>query len=147
MPDRIYTIGFTGKNAEAFFEILRAAQVARVIDIRLNNTSQLSGFTKRDDLRYFLARILGLAYAHLPDLAPTKGLLDQYRADHDWNAYTEHFVRLLAKRSIEQRVDLQLFEPQVALLCSEPRPERCHRSLVAEYLRDTLWPDVVIAHL
>jgi len=43
----LYTIGFTKKNARQFFETLKTAGVKRLVDIRLNNQSQLAGFTKR----------------------------------------------------------------------------------------------------
>jgi len=57
---KIFTIGFTKKSAEEFFTLLKDAGVRRVIDIRLNNTSQLAGFAKARDLEYFLKAILGI---------------------------------------------------------------------------------------
>jgi len=147
MPERLYTIGFTGKSAEAFFETLRSAGAARLLDVRLKNTSQLAGFTKRDDLSYLLRALLGMGYAHLPELAPTEELMSRYKADKDWEAYARDFAALLAERGVEITLDLALFEPRAVLLCSEPGAERCHRSLVAAYLKDRLWPDLEIQHL
>ena len=147
MPDRLFTIGFTGKTAEVFFDALRAAEVTRVVDVRLKNTSQLAGFTKRDDLRYFLKVILDVEYTHVPDWAPTREILDAYRADRDWEAYRRRFRQLLTERRVAATLDPDLFEPRSALLCSEAGAENCHRSLVAEHLRETLWPDLVVTHL
>src|SRR5438309_11885131 len=70
-PLQLFTIGFTRKSAEAFFTSLREAGVRRLVDVRLNNISQLAGFTKKDDLRYFLKAIAGIEYLHLGELAPT----------------------------------------------------------------------------
>jgi uncharacterized protein (DUF488 family) len=72
----IYTIGFTKKSAEEFFTRLQAARVNRVVDVRLNNTSQIAGFAKSRDLEYFLRAIGGIGYVHLPELAPTQDILD-----------------------------------------------------------------------
>lgn len=76
---KIFTIGFTKKSAEAFFESLKRAGVKRLLDVRLNNVSQLAGFTKKDDLRYFTKAICNIEYAHLPVLAPTAEILDPYK--------------------------------------------------------------------
>ena len=89
----IYTIGFTQKNAAEFFETLRRAGIRRVIDVRLNNTSQLAGFTKRDDLEYFLEQICQAAYDHQPELSPTKEILDGYKKKEiPWEEYEARFV-------------------------------------------------------
>jgi len=147
MPDRLYTIGFRGKTAEAFFEALRVTDAARVIDIRSGNTSQLAGFTKRDDLRYFLQVILGIGYLYVPDLAPSQEILRRYREDHDWEAYREGFMQLLSDRKVTQTLDVTVFEPCSVLLCSEADATQCHRSLVAEHLRHAFWPNLQIVHL
>jgi len=144
---RIYTIGFTQKTAQEFFEILRDARVQRVLDIRLNNVSQLAGFSKKDDLKYFLRAILGIDYIHLPILAPTQTILDAYKKHGgDWSVYEPQFMELMRKREIEKRIDPALVH-QGCLLCSEDTPHHCHRRLVAEYLREC-WGDAVeIRHL
>lgn len=142
---RIYTIGFTKTSAERFFTRLSAAGVSRVIDVRLNNISQLAGFSKRDDLRFFLKAICGAEYLHIPELAPTQALLDSYRkVEHDWPRYEREFLALMAHRRI-QELDRALFDGS-CLLCSEAEPEQCHRRLVAEYLRER-WGEVEIVHL
>lgn len=142
----IYTIGFTQKTAEYFFEKLKQANVARIVDIRLNNASQLAGFTKRDDFPYLLKEICHIDYVHLPELAPTKQILDSYKKQNgDWNAYQEVFLKLLKERRIEDAISKDIIH-QGCLLCSEDKPDHCHRRLVAEYLRDK-WGDVTIRHL
>lgn len=144
-PVRIYTIGFTKKSAERFFTTLRDAGVVRVLDTRLNNNSQLAGFSKRDDLRYFLQRLAGIGYEHVADLAPTAELLAAYRkAKEGWAVYEEAFLALMQERKIET-----LPREIIAggcLLCSEATPDHCHRRLVAEYLQRH-WGEVEIVHL
>lgn len=143
----IYTIGFAQKRAEEFFEILKRARIQRLIDVRLNNTSQLAAFTKRDDLRYFLREICRAEYEHLPVLSPTKEILDAYKKKTiPWEQYEVRFMAQLAEREVESAVDRRLFDVPCVLLCSEPTAERCHRRLVVEYL-SRHWGDVKIVHL
>jgi uncharacterized protein (DUF488 family) len=143
---RIFTIGFTKKTAEEFFTRLSSAGVRRLIDVRLNNVSQLAGFSKRDDLRYFLKTICDIEYVHLPEFAPTQEMLDDYRkANHDWEAYATRFLALIAERNVENTVDREIFRDS-CLLCSEAEADHCHRRLAAEYLRDR-WGNVEIVHL
>jgi uncharacterized protein (DUF488 family) len=143
---KLFTIGFTKKSAETFFTILRNASIQRVLDIRLNNSSQLAGFAKRDDLRFFLKTICGMDYLHLPELAPTQEILDAYKkSKQGWPMYEKDFLKLIADRQIEKTISKELIH-ESCLLCSEENPDHCHRRLVAEYLRDR-WGDVDIAHL
>jgi len=143
---KLFTIGFSKKPAQRFFSMLSEAGVRRVIDIRLNNVSQLAGFTKRDDLRFFLRSIGGMDYVHLIELAPTGEILESYRGKGgDWSVYEKDFLHLIAERHIEKQVPKDLFH-HGCLLCSEEAPDRCHRRLVAEYLRDK-WGDMEIVHL
>ncbi|WP_405440888.1 DUF488 domain-containing protein [Streptomyces niveus] len=143
---KIYTIGFTKKSAEKFFGLLREAGVAALVDVRLNNVSQLSGFAKRDDLRYFLGEICGARYTHRTELAPTKEMLDAYKKQGvGWAAYEEQFLELMKVRQIEDAVRREALDNAV-LLCSEDDARHCHRRLVAEYLAEQ-WDDVVIEHL
>ena len=145
-PVRLYTMGFTRKHAEEFFSTLLAAGVRRVVDVRLNNVSQLAGFTKRTDLPYFLRIIGQIEYVHLPELAPTQEILDAYKKKGaTWQEYEDHFFRLMAERRIEERVSPDVLDGG-CLLCSEPTPEHCHRRLVAEYLQQH-WGNVEIHHL
>lgn len=143
----LYTIGFTKKTAERFFGLLTNAQAARVLDVRLNNVSQLAGFAKRDDLKFFLNSICLMEYAHCPELAPTQEMLDSYkkRGITTWAEYERQFLDLMEKRRIEKTVPRHLFDNAV-LLCSEDKPHHCHRRLVAEYLAHQ-WGDVSIGHL
>lgn len=143
---RVFTIGFTKKNAEQFFTRIKQPGLVRLVDARLNNVSQLAGFTKKEDLRFFLREINGIDYVHRPDLAPTKEILDEYKKNGgDWSTYERKFMELMVRRRIEDKVPKELIEGG-CLLCSEPTPEHCHRRLVAEYLRSR-WGDVGIVHL
>ena len=131
----IFTIGFTQKNAETFFGFLRASNVSTLIDVRLNNISQLAGFAKRDDLKYFLKELCGIEYVHNPDLAPTKDILNSYKkGDISWEEYEDKFLNLMSQRNIEKYINEDYFD-NVCLLCSEHQPHFCHRRLVAEYLK------------
>lgn len=143
---RLYTIGFTKKSADAFFTTIRSSGAKRVIDVRLNNVSQLAGFSKRDDLAYFLREICGVGYEHLPTLAPTQEMLDAYRKKNEgWPAYERAFINLIHERRIGDSLARALADDG-CLLCSEDKPEHCHRRLVAEYLSEA-WDDVEIVHL
>ena len=142
----LFTTGFTKKSAEQFFTMLKQPGLVRLMDIRLNNVSQLAGFTKKDDLRFFLKNICGIDYIHLSELAPTKEILDRYKKNGgDWAGYEREFIDLMARRQVEKTVPRHLIDGS-CLLCSEPTPEHCHRRLVAEYFRDH-WGDIEIKHL
>jgi uncharacterized protein (DUF488 family) len=143
---KIFTIGFTKKSAEAFFTKLQLAGVRRLVDVRLNNVSQLAGFAKRDDLRYFLKAICHIDYVHLPELAPTQRIMDEYRKDKGgWNLLERQFLELMRTRQVESKVARELLEG-ACLLCSEDKPSHCHRRLVAEYLSGK-WGGVEIEHI
>jgi uncharacterized protein (DUF488 family) len=143
----VATIGFTKSNAEHFFERLRKADVKRLIDVRLHNTSQLAGFAKADDLAYFLKKIGGIAYIHQPILAPTDSILKAYKKDKgDWDVYQGRFLQLMEERKIEQRLKPEMLEG-ACLLCSEATPHHCHRRLVCEYLNDKWRGSLSVKHL
>lgn len=143
---KLYTIGFTKKSAEKFFGLLREAGVTTLVDVRLNNISQLSGFAKRDDLRFFLDEICDAQYTHLTELAPTQEMLDSYKKRNvGWAAYEASFLELMKARQIEDAVRPETLDNAV-LLCSEDNARHCHRRLVAEYLAQQ-WDDVTIEHL
>jgi len=143
---KIYTIGFTKKSAEEFFLKLRKTGSTRLVDVRLNNVSQLAGFSKRDDLRFFLKEICGMNYVHLPELAPTQDILDEYKKNKgDWSVYEQKFLKIMSQREVERTVPRDVID-NACLLCSEDRPHHCHRRLVAEYLRDK-WGGVDIIHI
>ncbi len=134
MNSTLCTIGFAGKTAEEFFRLLKEAGVTKVIDVRENRTGQLSGFAKFPDIAFFLDRLGGIAYEHEPLFAPSPEIRDIYRASKDWPAYETAFLELMRQRDIPARCDPSRFEGIVALLCSEPTPEKCHRRLLAELL-------------
>ena len=143
---KVFTIGFTRKTARRFFELLRASGTKHVVDVRLNNVSQLAGFAKKDDLAYFLKEICGMEYVHLPALAPTQEILDEYKKQRgDWKTYETRFLELMKQRRIEETIPRETIADG-CLLCSEDKPHHCHRRLVAEYLKQH-WGDVDIAHL
>jgi uncharacterized protein (DUF488 family) len=143
---KLFTIGFTQKSAESFFGRLLEAGVRKVVDVRLNNVSQLAGFAKRDDLRFFLKAIGGMEYVHKPEMAPTAEILGFYRKNGaDWEVYERRFLELVSGRQIEKLLSKE--EAHMAcLLCSENKPDRCHRRLVAEYLGEK-WGSLEIVHL
>jgi uncharacterized protein (DUF488 family) len=145
MP-KLYTIGFTGKNAEQFFSLLKNSGATALIDVRLNNVSQLAAFSKKDDLRYFLDAILGWDYSHRPEWAPTEDILRNYKNKSiDWNEYAVLYNRLLDERNILANIKEADIAGKV-LLCSEHSPKYCHRRLLAEYFRKG-YPDMEIVHL
>ena len=143
----IFTIGFTKKKAEYFFEKLKTAGVKRIVDVRLNNVSQLAGFAKKDDLIYFLKQLGGMDYVHIPELAPTKDILDAYKKQKgDWETYERKFIELMERRHIEDKIPKEVLD-EGCLLCSEDKPHHCHRRLVAEYLKSKWNVNVEIKHL
>jgi uncharacterized protein (DUF488 family) len=143
----IATIGFGKKSAERFVSLLRDAGVQTVVDTRRRPDSPLSGYARQRDLPFILETAAGIGYEHRPELAPSDELLDRYRKDKDWKAYVADFEAVLSSRAaIESMNDLLNRADHVALLCSEPTPEKCHRRLVAERVKE-MRPDVVITHL
>lgn len=143
---KLYTIGFTKSTAAHFFGRLIGAGVRRVIDVRLNNTSQLSGFAKMPDLAWFLKSLGNIDCRHEPALAPTKDMLDEYKKNRGrWEDYEPRFRALIAERRIEETLDPAELE-SACLLCSEATPHHCHRRVVAEYLQ-ARWDGVEIRHL
>ncbi len=143
---KLFTIGFTKKSAEEFFTKLKQSGAKRIVDVRLNNVSQLAGFAKRNDLEFFLREICHMDYVHLPELAPTQDILDEYRNNEgDWAVYEQKFMELMREREIHKRVDPDLIADG-CLLCSEDKPDHFHRRLVAEYLKSH-WGDVEVTHI
>ena len=145
-PVRIFTIGFTGHSAEEFFSKLQRAGVKTLFDVRLNNVSQLAGFAKKQDLRYFLQTIANIGYVHEKSLAPTKDILDAYKKKQiEWSEYEQGFNRLLEERQPETRLRPDELDGG-CLLCSEHEPVHCHRRLVTDYLTRK-WRNVQVIHL
>lgn len=143
---KLSTIGFTKKTAQRFFELLKRSGARRIVDVRLNNQSQLAGFAKRDDLAWIAWELYGVEYIHLPDLAPTKELLSTYRqGEISWEDYESQFLELMRTRQIEAKVSKEIVSDG-CLLCSEDQPHFCHRRLVAEYLNEK-WGGIEINHL
>ena len=142
----IYTIGSAGKTAQQFFSLLKANRVRRIIDVRLWNRSQLAGFAKQGDLRFFLTELLGCDYVHARVLAPSGELLDGFKKNRiDWQEYVEQYAALLAGRRPEAEFDPSMFD-NACLLCSERSPDQCHRRLAAEHLQSK-WGGWEIVHL
>jgi uncharacterized protein (DUF488 family) len=142
---KLFTIGFTKTSAETFFTKLAKSGARKLVDVRLNNVSQLAGFAKKEDLRYFVKKLCSMEYEHIPALAPTQDILDEYKKKGGaWDFYAEKFLKLMAQRHIEDLDRDQL--DGGCLLCSEDKPHHCHRRLVPEYLRGK-WGNVEIEHL
>ncbi len=132
---KLYTIGFAGKSAEKFFDLLRGAGASKIVDTRINNVSQLAGFAKGADLKFFAKEIGGISYEHNIDFAPTKELLDLYRGKKiEWEEYEIEYLNLLDMRKVAAKTDVEKLHEN-CLLCSEHTPEKCHRRLLAEYLK------------
>jgi uncharacterized protein (DUF488 family) len=144
----LYSIGFTQKRAASFFGLLADYHIQRLVDIRLRPDGQLAGFAKKDDLPYFLANLVdGCQYIHMPVLAPTKEILDDYRKNGNWQRYSERFEKLMDERNIPHILDRDEFESlSTCLLCSELKADKCHRRLVAERIA-AFWPGIEIIHL
>jgi uncharacterized protein (DUF488 family) len=142
----IYTIGFTKKSLEQFIGLLRGAEVARIADIRLRNTSQLAGWSKYPDFAYLLHDGFGIEYEHRPEFAPTADLLDRYKRDRNWDRFELDFKRLLADRNPVSEARALMERAAFCLLCTEPAAKRCHRRLVADFLA-ALTPGALIEHL
>jgi uncharacterized protein (DUF488 family) len=143
----IYTIGFTKKNARSFFKFIKLSNVSTLIDVRLNNMSQLAGFSKRDDLKFFLKELCNTEYVHVPDLAPTSDMLKSYKNGNiSWEKYEDKFLNLMSQRHIEKIIKPSLLD-NGCLLCSEHEPHLCHRRLVVEYLNDNSYLDLNVKHL
>jgi uncharacterized protein (DUF488 family) len=143
----IYSIGFTQKSASQFFGILKTHGIERLLDVRLNNTSQLAAFAKASDLPYFLREICAADYEHEPLLAPTQDILDEFKKRKgSWEVYEHAFLALIRSRQIESRLSRDGFLKKTVLLCSEATPEHCHRRLVIEYLQKH-WDGVTMRHL
>ena len=144
---QIYTIGSTQKGAKKFFTLLANSGAQRIVDVRLNNVSQLAGFAKRDDLKFFANEICHMDYVHIPDLAPTKEILDAYKKHcGDWRVYEDKFFDLMENRSIEKSVKPEILNGG-CLLCSEHEPHHCHRRLIAEYLNEKWGGNISVKHL
>jgi uncharacterized protein (DUF488 family) len=142
----IYTIGYTHKTAKNFFGKLAGNKIITLIDIRLNNKSQLAGFTKTPDLQYFLKELCNIEYLYIPQLAPTKEILDAYKKKRiNWSDYEYEFNILIKERKIEKEINLNTLNDS-CLLCSEETPNKCHRRLVAEYFRN-YFGNIEIIHL
>ncbi|MFM7856525.1 MAG: DUF488 family protein [Flammeovirgaceae bacterium] len=143
---KLYTIGFTGKSAEKFFDLLRNSDVKKIVDTRINNASQLAGFAKGSDLKFFASEIGQMLYEHKIDFAPTKELLSRYRDKQiSWKEYEIEYLNLLDMRKVAQKTDVEKLHEN-CLLCSEHTPEKCHRRLLAEYFK-MIRNDIEIVHL
>jgi uncharacterized protein (DUF488 family) len=148
MNENLFTIGFTQKSAEMFFNTLKANSVQNLIDTRLNNSGQLAGFSKRDDLQYFCKTILSVNYFHWEDSAPTSEILDAYKKKLlPWDDYAKEYESLLIKRKIESQIDSVLGASPSCLLCSEAKPHNCHRSILAKYISQKCGQSINVKHL
>lgn len=143
---RLFTIGFTKKSAREFFSLLKDNQIKQIVDVRLNNASQLAGFSKGVDLKFFLNEFCHIEYLHDTDLAPNKEILDSYKNKKiTWQQYESQFNNLLNDRDIKSGLDEKFNNnfDGVCLLCSESTADQCHRRLVAEYIKRS-YPDLNI---
>jgi uncharacterized protein (DUF488 family) len=143
----IYTIGFTQKSAEVFFNLIKKSNIKTLVDVRLNNVSQLAGFAKRDDLKFFLKELCSVDYIHRPELAPTEDILKAYKKKEiPWDVFEKRFIDILIQRCIEKHLNIRELE-NACLLCSEHEPKFCHRRLIVEYLSKNSEYEINIKHL
>ena len=143
----LYTIGFTKKSAEQFFELLKNSKVRQLVDVRISNTSQLAGFAKGKDLEYFVRQICGIPYKHIEDFAPTKQLLDKWhKQEVTWAEYEQVYTKMLKEQDILRKYGVKQFDGS-CFLCSEETPEQCHRRLLSEYMQKHSTEEVKIVHL
>lgn len=143
----LFTIGFTQKSAERFFGLLETNSIRTLIDTRLNNTGQLAGFSKRDDLKYFCRTILSVEYVHWLESAPEEAMLSAYKKKEiSWADYASEYLSLLEKRKVESSMSL-VSGGDACLLCSEAKPHFCHRSLLADYLNKKSGSVITVQHL
>lgn len=142
---KLFTIGFSKKSAEEFFTLLTKNRIKKLIDIRLNNKSQLAGFANAKHLPYFL-KLHNIEYEYKPELAPTKELLDGYKKKQiSWQEYEKMYNKILLDRNILNFIKKDELNNSV-FLCSEPTPTHCHRRLLAEYIAKH-FDNVEIKHL
>lgn len=142
-----FTIGFTKKSASSFFNLIKKSGSNKLLDVRLNNASQLAGFAKKDDLKFFLQELCNASYIHIPDLAPTPEILSDYQKKKiTWEKYEDLFLDLMARRRVENFATSELFENS-CLLCSEHEPHFCHRRLVTEYINKNTNLNLIVKHL
>ena len=145
---KIYTIGFTKKTAKQFFSILNENHIDIVVDIRLNNSSQLAGFSKYPDVEFFLDKICNIRYKHDLHFAPSESTLARYKKKQiSWEEYQIEFAQTMQDRNITEYIKTNYDNDiSICLLCSEPTPENCHRRLVAEYFKN-IFNEIEIIHL
>lgn len=135
--DALFTIGHNKTSLRGFVERLQNARVDCVVDIRLNNTSQLAGFAKRDDLEFLLVEGFGIRYVHMLNCAPAQEMLDAYKSDRDWDRYAQSYGALIDEREMPRGfLDAARAAgwKRPCLLCAEETPDTCHRRLLAEAL-------------
>lgn len=143
----IFTIGFTKKTAQVFFELLKNNKVNTVLDVRLNNTSQLAGFSKYPDIEFFLNEICNINYISDAKFAPTEQILKDYKKKKiSWDNYVLEFNKVMDSRKIDEYIEIKYKNyayDNICLLCSEEKHINCHRSLVARHFSDVLGGNVV----
>lgn len=144
---KLYTIGFTRKSAEYFFNLLRNNGVKRLVDVRISNSSQLAGFAKGKDLVFFVNEICHIPYQHIVDFAPSKDLLDRWHKEEvTWDEYEKIYIKMLQDREIIRKFGVKTFDG-ACFLCSEDTPEQCHRRLLVEFMKKNCTEKVEIVHL
>lgn len=146
-PAKIFTIGFTKKSAETFFELLELHKITELVDVRLFNNTQLAGFAKAPDLKFFLNRISRIEYRHDSKFTPTKELFKNYQEKLiTWEDYVAEFEKVMQARRIVPHILTNYSDsPEVryCLLCTEVSAANCHRRLVAEKFAEVFGMEIV----
>jgi uncharacterized protein (DUF488 family) len=144
----IYTSGTSGITAERFFLRLRELKATSVIDTRIHPSSQLSGYSKQESLKYFLKEILQIPYIYESQLCPIEQDFKLYKNKQMiWKTYQDKYYQLLINRNIKEKIDFSPWGDRPVILCSESSPDQCHRRLAAEFISSTLNLVSEIKHL
>lgn len=132
----LYTIGTTKKSLKQFIKLLQQNKIETLIDTRLHNTSQLAGFSKKDDLSFILG-LVKIKYSHNLSLAPSQEFLRPFKHKQlSWEQYENFYIDLIKNRHVEKQINNIVGTGHNCILCSEDSPSHCHRRLLAQYLKE-----------
>ena len=135
----LYTIGYSEKTAQEFFELLKLNHIDCLVDIRIYPDHEGAMYASKRDLPYLLKELAGCDYTYMGSLAPTPKLLEDVHKDNDHDKYARGFAKIMAEGKIPHSLDREFFEKQTCcLLCFEATAEFCHRRLVAEQMQKYL---------
>ena len=133
----VWTVGHSTRSSEEFTEILRAHQIEVLVDVRSFPGSRRYPHFNKTELSRLLDS-LGLVYLHLPALGGRRrGIVNSKNTawqNPSFRAYADHMESEEFKKGIETLLELAKTR-RTAIMCAEALWWRCHRSLVADYLK------------